>query len=138
MISRITLALASAAILFLTLGIAPHAPNGKSNLIVTLRVTSEDPNEVLSFDAAYLLGGTKGKAQFGKYRTPYELSVSVENDFVAGMFNKTSGGASISVEIELDRNGTKLNSIAGSGSTVVLSTHRGMPGAPDNYAVNTF
>ena len=138
MINRIKLALTSIALLFLALGVAPNAPSKKTDLSVTLRITSENPNEVLSFDAAYLVGGKSGTTQFGKYRTPYELSVSVENDFVAGMFNKTAGASSISVEIRLNRNGRKLNSIEGSGSTVVISTHRDMPGTPDNYSVNTF
>ena len=93
---RIASQVAFACILFLALGLTTF-DSAPVNLSVTLRITSTNPENVLSFDAAYLLGGKTGKPQFGKYHTPYEMSISVDDQYVAGLFSKTVGDGAIDV-----------------------------------------
>jgi hypothetical protein len=138
MMHHLKSALIIVVVLMMSLGLTTSDHNKATKLNLKLRVTSTRPENVLSFDAAYLLGGRTGKPQFGKHQTPYERSISVDNEYVAGLFSKTAGDGSIKVEIVLESDGRDINRIEGSGSIVVVSTNREFSSAADNYSVSAF
>lgn len=111
--------------------------NNPTDFTVKLKVTSSSQSEI-KFNAAYILGEKKEKSQFGTFQTPYELSVTANNGYVAGLFSKTEGDGFLKVEIVLNQNGQTLNSMDGSGSTVVVSTYHDAMKSTDTYEIRGF
>ena len=117
---RIILGLGAALFLIMVMGFINHQ-TVPTDINVRLLVTSSSQSEI-KFNAAYVVGEKPEKSQFGTFQTPYELSVSANSGYVAGLFSKTEGNGFLEVGVEVDQNGHKLNSVGGSGSTVVVST----------------
>ena len=133
----VILGLGVALFLTITMGVIGHGSE-PPEINVTLRITSSIAREQIGFNAAYIVGGRTGKPQFGTFQTPYELSISASNGYVAGRFNRTKGNASLNVEIVLSQNGHTLVTMNGSGSLVVISTIHDMINSTDSYSVNAF
>ena len=117
----IILGLGTVLFLIMIMGFVHHQSN-PTNFTVKLIVTSSIPQSEIKFNAAYVVGEKPEKSQFGTFQTPYEISVSANSGYVAGLFSKIEGNGFLDVGVEVGQNGHTLNSMSGSGSTVVVST----------------
>src|SRR5260370_41206288 len=64
---------------------------------IVIRVTSTDPNEELTFAAAYLFRTKESPLVSIEHKTPFEMKE--RSDFVSGIFRKKSGGALLQVAV---------------------------------------
>jgi|GEM_PF-6026852 len=132
----IILGLGTALFLVMVMGFINHQ-TVPTDINVRLLITSSSQNEI-KFNAAYIFGEKTLKSQFGTFQTPYELSVSANNGYVAGLFSKTEGDGFLKVAVVLDKNGHTLNRLDGSGSTVVVSTFHDAINSTDTYEIKAF
>ena len=130
-------AIAVTIFLLITLGLASHTTDS-GRMTVTLRVTSSSEQTPITFNAACVFGENDPRAQFTKHRTPFEQTVSTKDGYVAGIFNAVEGSSMLKVEAVLKHDGETMNTISGTGSIIVLSTHRDFVGSGDAYEIHTF
>ena len=89
---------------------------------IVIRVTSTDPNEELTFAAAYLFRTKESPLVSIEQKTPFEMKE--RSDFVSGIFRKKSGGALLQVAVTTiaGDQGEEQPVTSGSGDIVIVST----------------
>ena len=89
---------------------------------IVIRVTSADPNEELTFDAAYLFRTKESPLVSMEQKTPFE--VKERSDFVSGIFRKKSGGALLQVTVTTiaGDQGEEQPVTSGGGDIVIIGT----------------
>lgn len=89
---------------------------------IVIRVTSADPNEELTFAAAYLFKTKESSLISIERKTPFE--VKERSDFVSGIFRKKSGGALLQVTVTniLGDQGEEQPVTSGGGDIVIIGT----------------
>ena len=95
-----------------------QSPRERKTIII--RVTSGDPNEEVTFAAAYLFRTKESSLISIEQKTPFEVKET--SDFVSGIFRKKSGGALLQVAVTTivgDRS-TEQPVTCGGGDIVVI------------------
>ena len=98
----------------------PWQPRERKTIVI--RVTSADPNEELTFDAAYLFRTKESPLVSMEQKTPFE--VKERSDFVSGIFRKKSGGALLQVAVTTisGDQGEEQPVTSGGGDIVIIGT----------------
>src|SRR5216684_6211908 len=97
-----------------------QSPRERKTIII--RVTSSDPNEEVTFAAAYLFKTKESSLISIEQKTPFE--VKERSDFVSGIFRKKSGGAQLQVTVATiaDNEGDEQPVTGGGGDIVIIGT----------------
>jgi len=100
---------------------------------LSIRVTSNDPNEEISFDGAYLFQLTGSEFKTVDRKTPFEIGMT--SKFVSGIFHKKSGKGDLKVELLKQIGEEKESVVSGWGDVIVLGT---TDDSKHNFFVQTF
>ena len=97
-----------------------QSPGQRKTIII--RVTSGDPNEEVTFAAAYLFKTKESSLISIEQKTPFE--VKEKSDFVSGIFRKKSGGAQLQVTVTTiaDNEADEQPVTGGGGDIVIIGT----------------
>ncbi len=98
-----------------------------------IRVTSNNPNEEVMFEGAYLFQQTGAEFKTVDCKTPFEIEGTAK--FVSGIFHKKSGKGDLKVELLIHSGEKEQAVVSGWGEVIVLGTSFN-PG--HNYFVQTF
>ncbi len=102
--------------------ISGPAQGPRERRTIIIRVTSADPNEELTFSAAYLFRTKESQLVSIEQKTPFELKE--KSDFVSAIFRKKSGSAPMQVTVTT-RTGDQDEEQAtagGAGDIVIVGT----------------
>lgn len=104
--------------------LASHITRPRSQRTLTIKVTSADPGQQISFDASYIFQSGNSELQHVEQVTPFE--VSGKSEFVAGIFrNKSESGQMVVQLLTSTADETEKLGNAGRADIVVLSTTGG-------------
>lgn len=94
-----------------------QSPRERKTIII--RVTSMDPNEELTFTAAYLFRTKESALVSIEQKTPFELKE--RSDFVSAIFRKKSGSAAMQVTVTTSAGEQdEEQPVAGGGGDIVI------------------
>ncbi len=93
---------------------------------LTIKVTSSDPTEKISFEAAYIFKKDAANLIVLKQTTPVTIEETAE--YLSAIFHKVGGKANLQVELLSATDSTATASDAAWGDIIVLGTHSGKNG----------
>ena len=97
-------------------------PSQHNDESLVLKITSENPKEIITFDGCYFLGGDESTFQTVKLQTPFQIER--KTDEVVAVVHKVSGKGNLKIEL-LTRKGDELSSnLAGTGNVMALTTDK--------------
>ncbi len=98
----------------------PSAVGKETSLI--LKITSEDQNEILTFEGSVFLGGEDSIFKTVTMKTPFQIERTT--DVITAVLHKVSGKANLKIEL-LTHDGENFTTIlTGTGTIMALTTDK--------------